>query len=136
MPGVKGYRRAMKDVQKAALIGHPLASTDTTLGTVRIAITGGAQSAAVPSSWQGKFFEITNDSAVDLQYAFSTGSAGVTLVNDQACTPSAGSAAAGKTIFAGASKDGRVRVGVTYLNWVTPAASTGFIEVTVSETPV
>lgn len=126
---------ASKHQDKAALVSHPLAVADTSglTNVHRIAISGAAQSIALPASWQGKFVRLTVDSAVNVQYAFSSGAA-ATLVLDQASAIGTGHAACGASIFAGSSKDGRVRNGVTHLNFIGDSAS-GFLEVEISETP-
>ena len=127
---------ASKSQEQAALLAHPLAVADTTglTNVHRIALTGAAQSVAVPAGWQERFVRLTVDSTSNVQYAFSTGAAGQTLVLDQAAAIGTGHAACGATIFAGQSKDGRVRRGVTFLNFIADAAG-GFLEVEISETP-
>jgi hypothetical protein len=122
-------------VEKAASPSHPLAVADATglTNIHRIALTGVAQSIAIPASWQGRFCLLTVDSTADVQYAFSAGAA-ATLVLDQAAAIGTGSAAAGATIFAGGAKDARIRIGCTHINFIASAAG-GFLEVEVSETP-
>jgi hypothetical protein len=121
---------------KAALVSHPLAAADPTglTNVHRIALTGVAQSVAIPASWKHKFCLLTVDTATaNVQYAFSAGAA-ATLVRDQAAAIGTGSAVAGATIFSKASKDGRIRAGVTHLNFISDSAD-GYLEIEISETP-
>lgn len=127
---------ASKNQEQAVLVGHPLAAADATgaTGVYRIALTGASQNFAVPAKWLGRFVRVTVDSTADVQYAFSTGAAGQTLVMDQTSAINAGNAAAGSSIFAGQSRDARVPAGATYLNYISTAAS-GFLELELSEVP-
>lgn len=119
--------------EKAALVSHPLAVADATglTNVHRIAITGVSQSVAVPAGWVGKFVRITNDSTSDVQLAFSR-LAAATIVMDQIAAPGVGHASAGATIFAGSSRDARVRQGVLFLNFI---GVSGYLEIEVSECP-
>jgi hypothetical protein len=117
-----------------AALAHPLNVADTTgiKGVFRIALTGAAQSLAVPASWRGREVRITVDSTADVQYGFSTGAAGQTLVLDQLSALTLSSAAAGASIFAGQSRNARVPAPATFINFISTAAA-GFLEAEVSE---
>lgn len=125
-----------KNTVKATSVVHPTASATAGVGVTRIALTGSAQNVAVPAAWVDKFVKISVEGANGVQYGFSSGAAAVTIVRDQAATPSSGSAAAGGPIPAGSFADGRIPKGSTFLNWIsTSASSGGFLVLYVSETP-
>jgi hypothetical protein len=117
-----------------AALAHPLNVADTTgaKGVYRIALTGAAQSLAVPAAWRGREVRITVDSTADVQYGFSTGAAGQTLVLDQASALTLSSAAAGASIFTLQSRNGRVPAAATFINFIASAAN-GFLELEMSE---
>jgi hypothetical protein len=123
-------------VEKASLVSHPLAVADATglTNVHRYSLTGAAQSIAIPAGWRGRFCLLTNDSSADIQYCLSVGAA-ATLVMDQTAAIGTGHAACGSTIFAGTSKDARIRQGASamWLN-VISSVSGGFLEVEISET--
>ncbi len=123
-----------KVTDDAANVSHPLAVADST-GIPHVhglAILATSQSFAIPAKWQGRIVTLFNDSTNDLQYAFSTGAAGQTLVQDQTAAIGAGNAAAGATLEAGESRAGKVRIGATFLNFIGSAAS-GYLEIEVSQ---
>lgn len=130
---------ASKNQEQAALLGHPVAALDPTgfTGVYRVALTGAIQNLVLPASWAGRFVELTVVSpagTTDVQYAFSKTSQ--TLVRNQASALGTGHASAGKTIFPNTSRDGRIRQGMGYLNFISSAAeASSFLEISISEVP-
>jgi hypothetical protein len=125
---------------QAALLGHPVAALNPTgyTGVYRIALTGSSQSVTLPTNWPGRFVELTVVSpagTTDVQYGFSS-AASQTIVRNQASAVGTGHASAGKTIFPNTSKDGRIRVGMRSLNFISSAAEVNsFLEICISEVP-
>ena len=120
--------------QEQAQLAHPLTVADTTglKGVFRIALTGVAQSLAVPAAWRGREVRIMVDSTADVQYGFSTGAAGQTLVLDQLSALTLSSAAAGASILSTRERVGRVPTQATFVNFISSAAA-GFLELEMSE---
>lgn len=124
---------------QAALLGHPVAALDPTgfTGVYRIALTGSIQNVQFPANWAGKFLELTVVSpagTTDVQYAISVASQ--SLTRNQASAVGTGHASAGRTIFPNSSRDGRIRQGMRYLNFISSAAeASSFLELHISEVP-
>ncbi len=123
-----------------AQVRFPLAAADNTedaVGFQRIAVTGAAQTFALPKAWYGKFLNFSfraNGSALTYgQVAVATSAQ--SLVLNQASSAAAGtsSAAAGKSLDVGESLDrAPLDTGVTHLCWI-GASAAGYAEFYVSE---
>lgn len=130
---------ASKNQEQAALLGHPVAALDPTgyTGVYRIALTGVVQNIAIPATWKGRFCELAVVSpagTTDVQYAFSFASQAI--VRNQASAVGTGHASAGRTIFPNTTRDGRIRQGMTFLNFISSAAeASSYLEISISEVP-
>lgn len=117
---------------KSAAVRLPVCTADATgrNGVYRIAVSTTAASYAIPVAMRNNFVRIQSVTA-NSQVAISTGTAGQTLVINQASALGTGHAAAGASVLAGSFIDGIMPKGATFLNVVADAA--GFIELYVSE---
>ena len=120
--------------QKAALLGHPIAAADATgiTGVYRYALTGSAQSAAIPEEIRGKFCTLTVFSADDVQFAFGVAAAPVITLN-QASALGTGSALAGKTLMARIPLDRMIPRAAAFLGWCSTGGGGGYLEIECSE---
>lgn len=118
-------------LEKAAAIQAPIAAANPAgnTGVHRIAVSGSAQSFALPAGMIGKY--ITLFCTAEIQYALGLGAA-PTIVLNQAAALGTGHAAAGKTLTAGQDKDVPIPKAATHIGWI---GTTGFVEIYCSETP-
>lgn len=123
------------DEEKAAARQGPVCAANALglTGVHRVAISGSAQSVAVPAALRSHYvtFVVATTSA-DVQRAWSSGAAGQTLVLNQAAAFGTGNAAAGATQFSKTKEDEQVPLDATFLNFIGTAAD-GYLEVYVSE---
>lgn len=111
---------------KAALIQGPIAAADATglRGVHRIAVSGSAQSFAIPSGLLGKRGFINLYATADVQWAFGIGSA-PTIVLNQASAPGTGHVGAGATLPTGQWMAFPIAEGATHVGFI---GTTGFLE--------
>lgn len=134
----------MADIDQAARITGPLAAVDATMrtGVWRIALTGAAQSVALPtagkpadkgSTLAGRFVRVLAVGA-NVQLAQGIGSAPVVALNALSVMGT-GNAAAGATFVNGLPEPFRIDSQATHLGWIADAGA-GFLELYVSDQPV
>ena len=129
--------------EKAASVAGPIAAADPTgiTGVMRIAVTGAAQSFALPaaaadpqkkSSMGGRFIRLCFV-GVNGQLAQGLGTA-PTIVNNQVSVIGAGSAGAGATFFDGVPEHFDLDHRATHIGFI-GASAAGFLEYYVSDKP-
>lgn len=113
---------------KSAAVSFPINVADTTgvTGVHRINSVSAAGSVALPAGMKGKFIRVRPIGG-DAQVGVSLGTAGQTLVLNQASTPGTGHAAAGATVKDGEFLDGMTPSGLIgqtlYLNYINVSAT-------------
>jgi len=133
----------MKDTETAARITGCIAAADATMrtGGWRIALTGAAQSVALPtagaekgkrSTLGGRFVRAMAVGA-NVQLAQGVGAA-PTVVLNQVSVMGTGNAGFGMTLANGQAESFRLDSAATHLGWVSDAAA-GFLELYVSDQP-
>lgn len=123
------------DEEKAAARQGPTAAASSTglTGTARIALTGAAQSVAVPVQMRGHYFTLViATTSADVQRSWSNGAAGQSLTLNQPAALGTGNAAAGATLFSKTTNDEECPLDATFLNFISTSAD-GFLEIYCSE---
>lgn len=122
-------------VDREASVRFPFSAADNTMtlpcGNQRIAVTGAAQTYAIPEAMRGKFIRFR---AIGVEVQVSSHTAATSMVLDQASSAAAGtsSAACAMTLFAGEFFDAELEPQATHLCWIGRSA-TGFVEFFISE---
>lgn len=134
-----------QDANKAARVTGPIAAADATnrTGVVRIALTGSAQTATLPTTGRdpqkkstlgARFIRIAAVGA-NVQFAQGLGSA-PTIVQNQAAAVGTGHASAGATLFNGVAEQFMLDSAATHLGFIGDGGAAGYLEFYVSDQPV
>lgn len=135
----------MRDTEQAARVTGPIAAADATArtGVMRVAFTGSAQTATLPTtgaekgkkSTLGKRFIRIAAVGANAQWAFGVGSA-PTIVLNQTAAVGTGNAGAGATLFNGLPEQLLIPSEVTHIGFIGDNSTTGYLEFYVSDQPV
>lgn len=134
----------MNDIEQAARVVGPIVAADATnrTGVIRVANTGSAQTATLPTSGaeRGKkstlakrFIRIAAVGA-NVQFGFGIGSA-PTIVLNQASAVGTGHVSAGATLFSNNPEQFLIPSDATHIGWISDAAA-GYLEFYVSDKAV
>lgn len=117
--------------EKCALIQGPIAAADATgqRGVYRVAISGVAQNATLPSFMTAGRGFVSLFATADIQWAFGIGSA-PTIALNEASAVGTGDVNAGQTLSAATREQWPVPPGATHIGWI---GTSGFLEIVNSQ---